>query len=64
MDFCLLTETELGQILALQKVPVTLWANDVGLLKNVEPVVIAPKSEIHLCRRQYPLKAEEGLTLV
>ena len=37
MDFCLLTETELAQILALQKVPATLWAkspHDVGLRKK------------------------------
>ena len=69
MDFCLLTETELAQVPALQKVPATLWAkgpHDVGLIRNVEPVVITPKSDFRPCQQQYPLRAEavEGITPV
>ena len=61
MDFCLLTETEVAQIPALQEVPATLWAkgpHDMGLIKNVEPVVFTPKSDFHPCQQLYPLMAE------
>ena len=69
MDFCLFTETELAQVLGLQKVPATLWAKgpyDVGLIRNAEPVVITPKSDYRPCQQQYLLRAEaeEGITPV
>lgn len=51
----------------LSDVPSTLWAahNDVGLIKNVEPVHITPKSHYRPFQTQYPLRkeAEVGIEL-
>lgn len=54
---------------ALSKVPDHLWAKskqDVGLIKNCEPVRITPKSDYRPYQKQYPLKPEavEGITTV
>lgn len=55
--------------LELKDVPKTLWAEgpyDVGLINNVEPVSITPKSDYRPCQQQYPLRQEviEGITPV
>lgn len=53
----------------LSQIPITLWAkgkNDVGLVKNAEPVIITPKSDYRPCQKQYPLRQEaiDGITPV
>ncbi|XP_066506393.1 uncharacterized protein [Hoplias malabaricus] len=50
----------------LADIPDTLWAkgkNDVGLIRNCEPVVITPKSTYRPKQNQYPLRKEalEGI---
>lgn len=46
-----------------------MWADgpyDVGIINNVEPVIITPKSDYRPCQLQYPLRQEaiDGITLV
>ncbi|XP_062255780.1 protein NYNRIN-like [Platichthys flesus] len=54
---------------ALKEVPKTLWAqgnHDVGLIRNMKPVVIKPKSDYRPHQSQYPLRQEaiDGITPV
>lgn len=51
---------------SLSTVPEELWSKgptDVGLIKDILPVEIRPKTEYRPCVRQYPLKqdASEGI---
>lgn len=67
IDLFTLAETE--EIPELTDIPPALWAThkyDVGLIKNVEPLVVRPKSNYRPCLKQYPLKKEavEGITPV
>lgn len=51
----------------LQDVPECLWAEDpydVGLINNVEPVSITPKSDYRPCQQQYPLRQEAVMVLL